>query len=51
MSNIEMLKEKLKEKGKDNEIILKENNLLNSSNIELKEKYAFLKLKICDKLN
>ena len=36
MTNIEMLKEKMKEKSKEEEILLKNNNMLNTTNIELK---------------
>lgn len=44
-------RDKAKEKAKQLDTLLRENKALNGSNIELKEKLASLKIKICEKLN
>jgi hypothetical protein len=48
---MESLQEKLKEKGREQETLLRDNKSINSTNIDLKDKLATLKIKICEKLN
>jgi predicted nuclease with TOPRIM domain len=45
------MKDKNKEKVRENETLLNENKTLNGEVIELKDKLGALKLKICEKLN
>lgn len=48
---IDGLKDKMKERGKEQDTLIKENKQMNSANIELRQKLSGLKLKICEKLN
>jgi molybdopterin converting factor small subunit len=44
---MESLQERLKEKGREQETLLRDNKSINSTNIDLKDKLATLKIKIC----
>lgn len=50
-TTVEVLQQKFKEKAKEQETLLRENKAMNGANIDLKDKLASLKIKICEKLN